>query len=173
MLQLLTGKPVLYICNVEEESAGEGNSQSARVFEKAVNEGAEAVVISAKIEEEIAQLGSDEEKSEFLETLGLEETGLSRVIQAGYKLLGLITFFTQGPKEVRAWTVREGGKAPEAAGAIHTDFQRGFIRAETIAYEDFTSLGGEAACKDAGKVRQEGKEYVTKDGDLMLFKFNI
>ncbi len=130
-------------------------------------------MISAKIEEEIAQLGSDEEKSEFLETLGLEETGLSRVIQAGYKLLGLITFFTQGPKEVRAWTVREGGKAPEAAGAIHTDFQRGFIRAETIAYEDFTSLGGEAACKDAGKVRQEGKEYVTKDGDLMLFKFNV
>lgn len=173
MLQLLTGKPVLYICNVEEETAGEGNNQSARVFEKAANEGAEAVVISAKIEEEIAQLGSDEEKSEFLETLGLEETGLSRVIQAGYKLLGLITFFTQGPKEVRAWTVREGGKAPEAAGAIHTDFQRGFIRAETIAYEDFTSLGGEAACKDAGKVRQEGKEYVTKDGDLMLFKFNV
>ena len=173
MLQLLTAKPVLYICNVEEESAADGNSQSARVFEKAAAEGAEAVVISAKIEEEIAQLGSAEEKKEFLETLGLEETGLARVINAGYKLLDLITFFTQGPKEVRAWTVRKGAKAPEAAGAIHSDFQRGFIRAETIAYDDFISLGGEQACKDAGKMRQEGKEYVTKDGDLMLFKFNV
>lgn len=173
MLQLLTGKPVLYICNVEEESAADGNSQSARVFEKAAAEGAEAVVISAKIEEEIAQLGSAEEKAEFLETLGLDETGLARVIQAGYRLLDLITFFTQGPKEVRAWTVRNGAKAPEAAGAIHTDFQRGFIRAETIAYDDFIALGGEQACKDAGKMRQEGKEYVTQDGDLMLFKFNV
>ncbi len=173
MLQLLTGKPVLYICNVEEDMAAEGNSQSARVFEKAAAEGAEAVVISAKIEEEIAQLSSAEEKAEFLETLGLEETGLARVIGAGYKLLSLITFFTQGPKEVRAWTVHGGAKAPDAAGAIHTDFQRGFIRAETIAYDDFISLGGEQACKDAGKVRQEGKEYLVHDGDLMLFKFNV
>ena len=173
MLQLLTGKPVLYICNVEEDMAAEGNSQSARVFEKAAAEGAEAVVISAKIEEEIAQLSSAEEKAEFLETLGLEETGLARVIRAGYKLLSLITFFTQGPKEVRAWTVHGGAKAPDAAGAIHTDFQRGFIRAETIAYDDFISLGGEQACKDAGKVRQEGKEYLVHDGDLMLFKFNV
>lgn len=173
MLQLLTSKPVLYICNVEEDNAADGNSQSARVFEKAAAEGAQAVVISAKIEEEIAQLGSEEEKAEFLETIGLEETGLARVIQAGYRLLDLITFFTQGPKEVRAWTVRNGALAPEAAGAIHTDFQRGFIRAETIAYDDFISLGGEAAAKEAGKVRQEGKEYLTKDGDLMLFKFNV
>ena len=173
MLQLLTGKPVLYICNVEEDAARDGNAQSARVFEKAAAEGAEAVVISAKIEEEIAQLSSPEEKAEFLETLGLDETGLARVIQAGYRLLELITFFTQGPKEVRAWTVRKGSKAPEAAGAIHSDFQRGFIRAETIGYDDFITLGGEQACKDAGKVRQEGKDYVTKDGDLMLFKFNV
>lgn len=173
MLQLLTSKPVLYICNVEEENAADGNAQSARVFEKAASEGAEAVVISVKIEEEIAQLGSDEEKAEFLEAIGLEETGLARVIQAGYRLLDLITFFTQGPKEVRAWTVRNGALAPEAAGAIHTDFQRGFIRAETIAYDDFVSLGGEAGAKEAGKVRQEGKEYLTKDGDLMLFKFNV
>lgn len=173
MLQLLTSKPVLYICNVEEDNAADGNSQSARVFEKAAAEGAEAVVISAKIEEEIAQLGSDEEKAEFLETIGLEETGLARVIQAGYRLLDLITFFTQGPKEVRAWTVRNGALAPEAAGAIHTDFQRGFIRAETIAYDDFISLGGENAAKEAGKMRQEGKEYLTKDGDIMLFKFNV
>jgi ribosome-binding ATPase len=173
MLQLLTGKPVLYICNVEEDAARDGNAQSARVFEKAAAEGAEAVVISAKIEEEIAQLSSPKEKAEFLETLGLDETGLARVIQAGYRLLELITFFTQGPKEVRAWTVRKGSKAPEAAGAIHSDFQRGFIRAETIGYDDFITLGGEQACKDAGKVRQEGKDYVTKDGDLMLFKFNV
>lgn len=173
MLQLLTAKPVLYICNVEEESAADGNSLSARVFEMAAAEGSEAVVISAKIEEEIAQLTSDEEKTEFLETLGLSETGLSRVIRAGYRLLDLITFFTQGPKEVRAWTVRKNAKAPEAAGAIHSDFQRGFIRAETMAYDDFISLGGEHGCKDAGKVRQEGKEYLVKDGDLMLFKFNV
>ena len=173
MLQLLTGKPVLYICNVEEDAAHDGNAQSARVFEKAAAEGAEAVVISAKIEEEIVQLGSDAEKREFLETLGLDETGLARVIRAGYRLLDLITFFTQGPKEVRAWTVHKNAKAPEAAGAIHSDFQRGFIRAETIGYDDFITLGGEQACKDAGKVRQEGKEYLVKDGDLMLFKFNV
>ncbi len=173
MLQLLTAKPVLYVCNVEEGSAADGNAQSARVFERAAAEGAEAVVISAKIEEEIAQLGSDEEKAEFLETIGLDEPGLARVIRAGYKLLGLITFFTQGPKEVRAWTVPEGAKAPQAAGVIHTDFERGFIRSETIAYDDFIGLGGEQACKDAGKMRQEGKEYVTQDGDIMLFKFNV
>ena len=172
-LQLLTGKPVLYVCNVEEAAAADGNAQSKRVFEMAAKQGAAAVVISAAIEEEIAQLSTDAERGEFLESLGLAETGLARVIRAGYGLLELITFFTQGPKEVRAWTVPGGAKAPEAAGAIHTDFQRGFIRAETIAYDDFISLGGEQACKDAGKMRQEGKDYTVKDGDLMLFKFNV
>ncbi len=172
-LQLLTAKPVLYVCNVDEGSAADGNSQSKRVFEIAEKQGAAAVIISAAIEEEIAQLSSDEEKAEFLESLGLHETGLARVIRAGYGLLDLITFFTQGPKEVRAWTVRAGAKAPEAAGVIHSDFQRGFIRAETIAYDDFIGLGGEQACKDAGKMRQEGRDYTVKDGDLMLFKFNV
>ena len=173
MLQLLTAKPVLYICNVDEGSAADGNAFSAQVFEKAAAEGAQAVVISAQIEEEIAELTSEEERAEFLESLGLEETGLARVIRAGHTLLGLITYFTQGPKETRAWTVREGASAPEAAGVIHTDFQKGFIRAETIAFDDFMGLGGEQACKDAGKMRQEGRDYIVKDGDIMLFKFNV
>ncbi|MCW8914881.1 MAG: redox-regulated ATPase YchF [Magnetovibrio sp.] len=173
MLQLLTSKPILYVCNVEEDSAAEGNSLSAKVAEMAEAQGARSVVISARIEEEVSQLESDEEKQEFLETLGLEETGLARVIREGYALLGLITFFTVGPKEARAWTVREGSKAPQAAGAIHTDFEKGFIRAETIAYSDFVELGGEQPCKDAGKMRQEGKDYVTQDGDIMLFRFNV
>ena len=135
-------------------------------------QGAESVAISAKIEAEIATLDAAE-RAEFLESLGLKETGLARVIRAGYKLLGLITFFTAGPKEVRAWTVHKGAKAPEAAGAIHTDFERGFIAAETIAYDDFVGLGGEQAAKEAGKMRQEGRNYTVQDGDLMLFRFNV
>ncbi|SMC30495.1 redox-regulated ATPase YchF [Novosphingobium sp. B1] len=170
--QLLTAKPVLYVCNVEEESAAEGNAFSARVFEKAKAEGANAVIVSAAIESEL--VGMDpEERSVFLEEMGLHETGLARVIRAGYELLHLITFFTVGPKEARAWTVHLGAKAPEAAGEIHSDMQRGFIRAETIAFDDFVSLGGESAARDAGKLRQEGKEYVVKDGDVLHFKFNV
>jgi ribosome-binding ATPase len=172
-LQLLTYKPVLYVCNVDEESAADGNALSEKVRLKAEAEGAAYVVVSAAIESEIAQLSTDEEKAEFLETIGLEEPGLNRVIRAGYELLGLITFFTAGPKEARAWTVRDGAAAPEAAGEIHTDFERGFIAAETIAYEDYTSLGGETAAKEAGKMRQEGRNYIVSDGDVMLFRFNV
>ena len=170
--QLLTAKPVLYVCNVEEESAASGNAHSARVFEKAKAEGAEAVVVSAAIEAEL--IGMDmEERLEFLKEIGLEETGLARVIRAGYELLDLITFFTVGPKEARAWTVHKGARAPEAAGEIHSDMERGFIRAETIAYDDYVSLGGENAAKEAGKLRQEGKDYVVQDGDVMHFLFNV
>ena len=170
--QLLTAKPVLYVCNVDEADAADGNALSARVFEKASADGAGAVVISAAIEAEIATL-DEADRAAFLADLGLEETGLTRVIRAGYELLGLITFFTAGPKESRAWTVRRGAKAPEAAGAIHTDFERGFIRAETIAFDDFLACGGEAGAKDAGKMRAEGKEYVVQDGDVLLFRFNV
>lgn len=173
MLQLLTSKPILYVCNVEEDSAAEGNSLSARVAEMATAQGAGSVVISAKIEEEVAQLSDEEEKAEFLETLGLEETGLARVIREGYALLHLLTFFTVGPKETRAWTVRDGAKAPEGAGVIHTDFERGFIKAETIAYDDFVACQGEHGAKEAGKMRQEGKEYLIKDGDIFHFRFNV
>jgi GTP-binding protein YchF len=170
--QLLTAKPVLYVCNVEEEAAAEGNAFSARVFERAAAEGASAVIVSAAIESELT--GMDiEERLAFLEEMGLHETGLARIIRAGYDLLDLLTFFTVGPKEARAWTVHKGAKAPEAAGEIHSDMQRGFIRAETIAYDDFISLGGEAPARDAGKLRQEGKEYVVHDGDVMHFKFNV
>jgi len=172
-LQLLTTKPVLYVCNVDEESSAEGNEYSAKVFEMAKAEGAVAVVISAAIESEIAQLGSVEEKAEFLETLGLEEAGLARLIRAGYSLLDLLTFFTVGPKEARAWTVGRGAKAPNAAGVIHTDFERGFIRAETIAYDDFVACGGESGAKEAGKMRVEGSEYLVKDGDVFHFRFNV
>ena len=172
-LQLLTSKPVLYVCNVEEDAAAEGNEKSAKVAEMAAEQGAQAVVISAQIEEEVSQLEDEAEKAEFLESLGLEETGLSRVIHAGYKLLNQITFFTCGPKEARAWTVFDGAKAPEAAGVIHTDFQRGFIKAETIAFQDYIDCGGETGAKDAGKMRQEGKEYLVKDGDIFLFRFNV
>jgi GTP-binding protein YchF len=172
-LQLLSGKPVLYVCNVEEASAATGNALSEKVAAKAKAEGAVAVVISAAIEAEVAQLGTDEEKVEFLSELGLEETGLARVIRAGYGLLGLLTFFTVGPKEARAWTVRAGAKAPEAAGVIHTDFERGFIRAETIGYDDFIACNGEAGAKEAGKMRAEGKEYVVIDGDIFNFRFNV
>ncbi|MGN6123401.1 MAG: redox-regulated ATPase YchF [Sphingomonas oligoaromativorans] len=170
--QLLTGKPVLYVCNVEEASAAEGNALSARVFEKAKAEGAQAVVVSAAIEAEIATMAI-EDRAEFLSDLGLHETGLARVIRAGYALLDLITFFTVGPKETRAWTVTKGAKAPQAAGVIHTDFERGFIRAETIAYEDYVAFKGEAGARDNGKLRSEGKEYVVVDGDVMLFRFNV
>ncbi|MET3760405.1 redox-regulated ATPase YchF [Sphingomonas sp. UYEF23] len=170
--QLLTAKPVLYVCNVEEASAANGNSQSARVFEKAKADGAEAVVVSAAIEAEIATMAA-EERGEFLAELGLTETGLTRVIVAGYRLLKLFTFFTVGPKEARAWTVHAGAKAPQAAGEIHTDFERGFIRAETIAYDDYVALGGETGARDAGKLRQEGKEYVVHDGDVLNFRFNV
>ena len=170
--QLLTAKPVLYVCNVEEESAANGNAFTAAVFEKAKAEGANAVIVSAAIESEL--IGMDpEERMVFLEEMGLHETGLARVIRSGYELLHLITFFTVGPKEARAWTVHRGAKAPDAAGEIHSDMQRGFIRAETIAFDDFVGLGGETACKDAGKLRQEGKEYVVQDGDVMHFKFNV
>lgn len=172
-LQLLTSKPVLYACNVEEGNAADGNEYSAQVEAMAAKVGARCVVVSAAIEEEVSQLDDPEERKDFLETLGLEETGLARVIRVGYELLDLLTFFTVGPKEARAWTVRNGAKGPQAAGAIHTDFERGFIRAETIAYDDFVSLGGEQPAKDAGKMRQEGKDYVVKDGDIMHFLFNV
>ncbi|WP_288415231.1 redox-regulated ATPase YchF [uncultured Novosphingobium sp.] len=170
--QLLTAKPVLYVCNVEEEAAAEGNAFSARVFEKAKAEGASAVIVSAAIEAELTGMDIDERMA-FLEEMGLHETGLARIIRAGYDLLDLLTFFTVGPKEARAWTVHKGAKAPEAAGEIHSDMQRGFIRAETIAYDDFVTLGGEAPAREAGKLRQEGKEYVVRDGDVMHFKFNV
>jgi GTP-binding protein YchF len=170
--QLLTAKPVLYVCNVEEEAAAEGNAFSARVFEKAKAEGATAVIVSAAIESEL--VGMDiEERMVFLEEMGLHETGLARIIRAGYELLSLLTFFTVGPKEARAWTVHKGAKAPDAAGEIHSDMQRGFIRAETIAYDDYVALNGEAGAKEGGKLRQEGKEYVVHDGDVMHFKFNV
>ena len=170
--QLLTAKPVLYVCNVGEGDAVDGNALSVKVFEKAAAEGARAVVVSAAIEAEIATL-DPEDRTGFLADLGLEETGLTRVIRAGYKLLGLLTFFTAGPKEARAWTVAKGAKAPQAAGEIHTDFERGFIRSETIAYADFVACNGEAGARDAGKLRSEGKDYVVADGDVLLFRFNV
>jgi ribosome-binding ATPase YchF (GTP1/OBG family) len=170
--QLLTAKPVLYVCNVEEASAAHGNALSARVAEKAAADGAVSVVVSAAIEAEIATM-APEDRAEFLSDLGLSETGLARVIRAGYDLLHLITFFTAGPKEARAWTVEKGSKAPQAAGAIHSDFERGFIRAETIAFDDYVALGGETGARDAGKLRSEGKEYVVHDGDILLFRFNV
>ena len=169
--QLLTSKPVLYVCNVDEDSAATGNAFSQRVAEKAAAEGAYSVVISAAIEAEISQM-DPADRPAFLSDLGLEETGLARVIRAGYGLLDLITFFTVGPKEARAWTVRKGAKAPEAAGVIHTDFERGFIRAETTAFEDYVKFGGEAGAKEAGRMRLEGKDYIVQDGDIMLFRFN-
>ena len=169
-LQLLTAKPVLYVCNVDEASAASGNPHSRAVEEKAAVERAGCVVISAKIEAEFAGL-PEEDRTEFLKDLGLAEPGLNKLIRAGYALLDLVTFFTAGPKEARAWTVTRGTKAPQAAGVIHTDFEKGFIRAETITYDDYVGLGGEAGAKDAGKMRLEGKEYVVKDGDVMHFRF--
>ena len=172
-MALLTSKPVLYVCNVEEEAAATGNANSERVAEMANAAGAQTVVISAAIEAEVAQLETDEEKQEFLEELGLEETGLARVIRAGFTLLDQISFFTVGPKEARAWTVKAGSKAPQAAGVIHTDFERGYICAETIAYDDYVEAGSEAAAKEAGKMRLEGRDYIAKDGDVFHFRFNV
>jgi len=170
MLGLLTSLPVLYVCNVDEAAAATGNAYSRQVEERAKAEGAVAVVISAKIEAEIAILPS-EERAEYLAAVGLQEPGLDRLIRAGYALLDLVTFFTAGPKEARAWTVTRGTRAPQGAGVIHTDFERGFIRAETIAYHDYVALGGEAAAREAGKLRLEGKDYVVADGDVMHFRF--
>jgi len=172
MLQLLTAKKVMYVCNVDEDNAASGNAYSQKVIDLAASEGAQAVIISAQIESELALLDGDE-RSEYLEAIGLKEPGLNRLIQAGYTLLGLKTYFTAGPKESRAWTFQNGWTAPRCAGVIHTDFEKGFIRAETTGYEDFVELGGEQAAKEAGKTRQEGKDYIVKDGDIMLFKFNV
>ena len=171
MLQLLTSKPVLYVCNVEEASAASGNSQSARVADMAAKQGAASVVISARIEEEISQLAEDE-AAMFLEEMGLHEAGLDRLIKAGYALLGLQTYFTVGPKEARAWTISKGTLAPQAAGVIHGDFEKGFIRAETVAFDDYVAGKGEAGAKEAGKFRVEGKTYEVKDGDVLHFLFN-
>jgi GTP-binding protein YchF len=171
-LQLLTSKPVLYICNVEEAAAAEGNAHSARVAARAAAEGARCVVVSAAIEAEVSQL-PPADRSEFLDGLGLSDSGLDRVIRAGYSLLGLITYFTCGPKETRAWTIIRGTKAPQAAGVIHGDFERGFIAAETIAYDDYVANNGESGARDVGKLRIEGREYVVRDGDVVLFRFNV
>jgi GTP-binding protein YchF len=170
-LQLITSKPTLYVCNVSESDAATGNKYSELVKKKIVN--SPIVIVSAQIESEIASLQDDVEKKEFLNSIGLTETGLSKVIRSGYELLGLITYFTAGPKETRAWTIKKGAKAPEAAGVIHTDFERGFICAETTWWKDYVDLGGEVNCKNAGKTRLEGKEYVVHDGDVMHFRFNV
>lgn len=173
LCQLITAKPVLYVCNVSEGDAAEGNALTQKVAKMVEQEGAQMVIICASIESEIAQLDSDAEKAEFLETMGLKEPGLNRIIRAGYKLLKLQTYFTAGPKETRAWTIGVGTKAPQAAGVIHSDFERGFIRAETIAYDDYIACNGEVGAKDKGKMRQEGKEYIVQDGDIILFRFNV
>jgi GTP-binding protein YchF len=170
MLGLLTSMPVVYVCNVDEAAAATGNDYSRKVAARAKEENAACIVISAKIESEIAALPADERK-QYLDTLGLAEAGLDRLIRAGYELLGLVTFFTAGPKEARAWTITRGTKAPQAAGVIHSDFERGFIRAETISYDDYIKLGGETGARDAGKMRLEGKDYVVGDGDVMHFRF--
>ncbi len=172
LAQLLTAKPVLYVCNVEEASAADGNAHSAAVAAMARAAGAGAVVVSAAIEAEIATMPADD-RAEYLESLGLAETGLARVVRAAYELLGLITFFTVGPKEARAWTVRRGARAPQAAGEIHGDFEKGFIRAETIGFDDYVKYNGEAGARDAGRLRSEGKDYIVHDGDVMLFRFNV
>jgi GTP-binding protein YchF len=171
-LQLMTTKPVLYVCNVEEASAATGNAYSERVAALAKAEGAACVVVSAAIEAEVSTL-PEADRAEFLEGLGLSDSGLDRVISAGYGLLGLVTYFTCGPKETRAWTIVRGTKAPQAAAVIHNDFERGFIACETIAYEDYVALRGEAGAKEAGKMRVEGRDYVVKDGDVLLFRFNV
>jgi hypothetical protein len=171
-LQLLTAKPLLYVCNVEEEAAATGNAWSARVAAFAAACGSAAVVISAGIEAEVVAL-PEADRTDYLNSLGLAETGLTQVIRAGCQMLDLITFFTAGPKETRAWTLLRGARAPQAAGVIHSDFERGFIRAETIAYEDYIALGGEQGARDAGRMRSEGRDYVVADGDILLFKFNV
>ena len=171
-LQLMTSKPVLYVCNVEEAAAADGNSQSARVMARAKAEGAGAVVVSAAIEAEVSLL-AEADRREFLDGLGLPDSGLDRVIRAGYALLGLLTYFTVGPKETRAWTITEGTKAPQAAAVIHNDFERGFIACETIAYDDYIAFKGEGGAKEAGRMRVEGREYLVRDGDVLLFRFNV
>jgi ribosome-binding ATPase len=171
-LQLITAKPMMYVLNVDEASAATGNAHSAKAEAYAKTRGMPAVVISAAIEAEVAQL-PPEDQGDYLASLGLKETGLARVLRAGYQLLDLVTFFTVGPKEARAWTVRREATAPEAAGVIHTDFEKGFIRAETIAYDDYVTLNGEAGARDAGKLRLEGKDYPVKDGDVFHFRFNV
>ncbi len=171
-LNLMTSKPVLYVCNVEEAAAATGNALSARVAERAAAEGAGVVVVSAAIEAEVSQLPA-EDRIEFLDGLGLSDSGLDRVIRAGYALLGLVTYFTCGPKESRAWTITRGTKAPQAAAVIHNDFERGFIACETIAYDDFVACKGEAGAKDAGRMRVEGRDYTVRDGDVLLFRFNV
>lgn len=172
-LQLLTFKPILYVGNVAEHDAANGNQWTKTVETMAAERGAKSLVVSAAIEAELTAIEDAEERAEYLEALGLSEPGLTRLIRTGYALLGLITFFTAGPKEARAWTVYNGATAPQAAGVIHTDFQRGFIRAETISYDDYVALGGEQPAKDAGKMRQEGKDYVVADGDVFHFRFNV
>lgn len=172
-MYLLTAKPVLYVCNVDEENAANGNEYSAAVEKMAQAQGNASVIISASIEAEVAQLSDLEEQNEFLQTLGLTQTGLARIIKAGYRLLGLETFFTCGPKEVHAWTMKKGTSAPQAAGIIHTDFERGFIRAEVIAYQDYVAFKGEAGARENGKLRQEGKSYTMQDGDVVHFLFNV
>ncbi|CDP50213.1 redox-regulated ATPase YchF [Paradevosia shaoguanensis] len=170
-LQLLTSKPALFVCNVDEASAATGNAMTKRVEDYAKAHNAAVIVISAEIESQLSQL-PDAEQKEYLDSLGLHEPGLNRLIREAYDLLGLQTYFTVGPKEARAWTIHKGDRAPQAAGVIHSDFERGFIRAQTIAFDDYVTLGGEVPAKEAGKARDEGKEYVVKDGDVMLFKFN-
>jgi hypothetical protein len=172
LMQLMTSKPIMYVCNVNEGDAATGNDWTKKVDAMARAQGSQAVVISAAIESEIAQLETIEEKKEFFDTIGLTEPGLNKIIRAGYDVLGLQTYFTVGPKEARAWTVRKGAKGPEAAGAIHSDFEKGYIRAEVMAYDDYVALGSEQAVKEAGKYRSEGKEYSVADGDIILFRFN-
>jgi len=172
-LQLLTSKPVMVVCNVEEDSAATGNEFSALVEAHCAQQKVACVVVSAKIEAEVSLLESAEERAEFLEALGLAETGLARIISTGYNMLDLITFFTIGPKEAHAWTLPKGSTAPQAAGVIHTDFEKGFIRAETISYEDYVACKGESGAKEAGKFRLEGKEYLVHDGDVLHFRFNV
>lgn len=172
-LYLLTAKPVLYACNVEEESAATGNQYTQQVIDFAQKEGNQVVIISAAIEAEVAMLSDENEQKEFLNSLGLQETGLNRIIKAGYNLLNLLTFFTSGPKEVHAWTVKKGALAPQAAGVIHTDFERGFIRAEVVSFDDYVACGGESRAREQGKLRAEGKNYVMQDGDVVHFLFNV
>lgn len=172
-LQLITAKKIMYVCNVTEDDIDSGNAYTQAVEKLAQERGAAVTVVCAKIEEEIAQLESEEERAEFLEGLGMAETGLDKIIKGGYALLDLITYFTAGPKEARAWTIKQGYKAPQAAGVIHTDFERGFIRAETVSYDDYIACGGDKGARDAGKCRSEGKEYLVKDGDVLLFRFNV
>ncbi len=173
LLQLLSSKPVLYVCNVSEHDAATGNEWTRQVETMAEEQGAEVVMISAAIESEIARIEDQKDKEEFLRSLGLLESGLDKIIKASYKLLNLQTYFTAGPKEARAWTIKIGSTAPEAAGVIHTDFQKGFIRAETISNDDYISCKGEAGAKESGKMRSEGKDYIVQDGDVILFRFNV